>query len=245
MWKLEEERQDPEMHVARRYITWAGASGNYKGMKQLLEKALEIFEKHNEDHPETALTLICLSRAYQSLGDNATAKVTLSKAINILSFWSRAVLSLRFTMKEGPSVLRYIEEATFLGRFIDGAQLIYASYPGKFKDGWYILVKDDGEYSEESVACVYCCTREEGLGVHVPDPFDSTAPCYCRRIYGKGNHTNRNFEQCPGCAVYEFLFLFVCLLQNMFSGKAFLVGQWANVWNSEVRLLVPSRATVR
>eukprot|EP00913_Durusdinium_trenchii_P030567 g28630.t2 len=195
MWKLEEERQDPEMHVARRYITWAGASGNYKGMKQLLEKALEIFEKHNEDHPETALTLICLSRAYQSLGDNATAKVTLSKAINILSFWSRAVLSLRFTMKEGPSVLRYIEEATFLGRFIDGAQLIYASYPGKFKDGWYILVKDDGEYSEESVACVYCCTREEGLGVHVPDPFDSTAPCYCRRIYGKGNHTNRNFEQ--------------------------------------------------
>ncbi|CAK9058610.1 unnamed protein product [Durusdinium trenchii] len=153
---------------------------------QRFEEALQIFEEstaqHGADHPEIA-------SAYQSL-DNQK----LDEATQILSFHLGAVLPLRFTVKERPSVLRNMEETTFLGRFKAGAKKCFVSYPGKFKGGWQILVRDDGEYSDQSAACVYCCKRKDGLGVHVPDPLNPAAPCYCWRICGKGNPTNRNFH---------------------------------------------------
>ena len=117
-----------------------------------------------------------------------------------LSIRSTLRLPLRFTLREKPSVLSDMVDKTFAGRIKKGAKYCYASYPGKFKYGFEALTSDFGEFSDQSVACVYFCTKEDGLGCHHPDPEDSKGRCYCRRIYGEGNDWNRDYETRLGLA---------------------------------------------
>lgn len=91
-------------------------------------------------------------------------------------------------------------DKTFKGRIKEGAKYCYASYPGKFKTGFVALTSDEGEFSEQSVACVYFCTKEDGLGKHHTDPEDPKGRCFCRWIYGEGNDLNRDYETCLGFA---------------------------------------------
>ena len=39
----------------------------------------------------------------------------------------------------------------------------------------------------ESIACVFLCTPDDGLGVHEPDPLTPEI-CYCKTIYGERNY---------------------------------------------------------
>eukprot|EP00913_Durusdinium_trenchii_P031666 g29652.t2 len=103
-------------------------------------------------------------------------------------------LRITFKLRETPSVLSNMADKTFAGRIKPGAKYCYASYPGKFKTGFEALSSDVGEFGDQSVACVYFCKKEDGLGSHHPDPEDSKGRCYCRRIYGEGNDSNRDYQ---------------------------------------------------
>ncbi|CAK9113857.1 unnamed protein product [Durusdinium trenchii] len=109
---------------------------------------------------------------------------------------SNLCLALCVTLREVPSVLSgsRMGDKTFKGRIKEGAKYCYASYPGKFKTGFVALTSDEGEFSEQSVACVYFCTKEDGLGKHHTDPEDPKGRCFCRWIYGEGNDLNRDYE---------------------------------------------------
>ena len=59
------------------------------------------------------------------------------------------------------------------------APACYVSFPGKYAAGWDALIK---EQHDLSVACVFLCTPEDGLGQHSSSP---DGRCYCHQIYGE------------------------------------------------------------
>ena len=61
----------------------------------------------------------------------------------------------------------------------EGAECI-VSFPGRYPDGWLECVQGSHDMS---VACVFLCGKEDGLGEHAVDPEDG-AKCYCHKIYG-------------------------------------------------------------
>eukprot|EP00438_Fugacium_kawagutii_P018131 Skav231594 [mRNA] locus=scaffold232:256741:258102:+ [translate_table: standard] len=54
------------------------------------------------------------------------------------------------------------------------------SFPGRYPEGWLECVQGSHDMS---VACVFLCGKEDGLGEHAVDPEDGTQ-CLCHKIYG-------------------------------------------------------------
>ncbi|CAE7244667.1 unnamed protein product [Symbiodinium sp. CCMP2592] len=72
-------------------------------------------------------------------------------------------------------------EPSYHGHIRDDAASCWISFPGKYASGWEALVK---EFHRDSVACVFLCSPEDGLGKHADDP-ENPGKCYCARIYGE------------------------------------------------------------
>eukprot|EP00435_Cladocopium_sp_Y103_P040422 s442_g11.t1 len=90
---------------------------------------------------------------------------------------------LHFLPKHMPAVASDANEITFEGNIMPGAQQCWTSFPGKFKAGWDALVNVPA--FGDSVACVFLCDSQSGLGEHKKDPKGDGKKCYCYRIYGE------------------------------------------------------------
>eukprot|EP00435_Cladocopium_sp_Y103_P015219 s5223_g3.t1 len=90
---------------------------------------------------------------------------------------------LHFLPKHMPAVASDANEITFEGNIMPGAQQCWTSFPGKFKAGWDALVSVPA--FGDSVACVFLCDSQSGLGEHKKDPKGDGKKCYCYRIYGE------------------------------------------------------------
>ena len=92
---------------------------------------------------------------------------------------------LRFTLKNMPAILEDTSDRSYKGKIRSDATECVVSFPGKFASGWDALI--DERY-EQSVACVFLCTPEDGLGEHSTDPEappEARVTCYCPTIYGQ------------------------------------------------------------
>ena len=78
------------------------------------------------------------------------------------------------------------EDKTFHGKIKEGAKHCFVSFPGKFVSAWDALIHEEAMHAE-SIACVFLCTPDDGLGVHEPDPLTPEI-CYCKTIYGERNY---------------------------------------------------------
>ncbi|CAE7892767.1 unnamed protein product [Symbiodinium sp. KB8] len=88
---------------------------------------------------------------------------------------------LYLTLKEEAAITDSDNIAkSYHGHISENASSCWVSFPGKYAAGWEALVK---EYHEDSVACVFLCTPEDGLGQHSDDP-ENPGKCHCPRIYG-------------------------------------------------------------
>ncbi|CAE7436837.1 Rai14, partial [Symbiodinium sp. CCMP2456] len=56
---------------------------------------------------------------------------------------------------------------TYRGNIREGAENCWISFPGKYASAWKALTEEN---QGDSVACVFLCTKEDGLGVHLKDP---------------------------------------------------------------------------
>ncbi|CAE7237278.1 Rai14, partial [Symbiodinium sp. KB8] len=56
---------------------------------------------------------------------------------------------------------------TYRGNIREGAKNCWISFPGKYASAWKALTEEN---QGDSVACVFLCTKEDGLGVHLKDP---------------------------------------------------------------------------
>ena len=90
---------------------------------------------------------------------------------------------LVFRLKEMPSVMEDTGNINFRGRILDKAKECFVSFPGKYASGWDALIDEKAKH-EQSIACVFLCTPESGLGQHSEDPDSAEGACYCRAIYG-------------------------------------------------------------
>ena len=78
-------------------------------------------------------------------------------------------------------------DVSFHGRIRSDATECVVSFPGKFASGWDALIE---ERYEQSVACVFLCRPEDGLGQHSTNPEappGASVTCYCPTIYGERN----------------------------------------------------------
>ena len=97
---------------------------------------------------------------------------------------------LHLTLKNRPAILEDTSDVSYHGRIRSDATECVVSFPGKFASGWDALLE---ERCEQSVACVFLCRPEDGLGQHStnPDaPPGASVTCYCPTIYGE-----RNFKE--------------------------------------------------
>ena len=99
---------------------------------------------------------------------------------------------LHFTLKNMPAILENTGDITYKGNIRSGATECVVSFPGKFASGWDALIE---EHHEQSVACVFLCTPEDGLGEHSPNPEAPSETCYCRTIYGERSFTEFGYLQ--------------------------------------------------
>ena len=90
---------------------------------------------------------------------------------------------LHFLPKHMPAVASDANEITFEGIIKPSAEQCWTSFPGKFKAGWDALVNVPA--FGDSVACVFLCDSQSGLGEHKKDPKGDGKKCYCYRIYGE------------------------------------------------------------
>ena len=86
-----------------------------------------------------------------------------------------------------PSVVADTGNIDFPGRIVEEAKECFLSFPGKYASGWDALIDEKAKH-EQSVACVFLCTPESGLGQHSQDPAEAKGVCYCRKIYGDRDH---------------------------------------------------------
>ena len=77
-------------------------------------------------------------------------------------------------------------DISFGGKIREGAEHCFVSFPGKFASAWDALIDEDAVHAQ-SIACVFLCTPEDGLGRHEPDP-DRPGVCYCKTIYGERSY---------------------------------------------------------
>ena len=97
---------------------------------------------------------------------------------------------LYLTLENRPAILEDTSDVSYHGRIRPDATECVVSFPGKFASGWDALIE---ERYEQSVACVFLCRPEDGLGQHStnPDaPPGASVTCYCPTIYGE-----RNFKE--------------------------------------------------
>ena len=81
-------------------------------------------------------------------------------------------------------------DVSYHGMIRPDATECVVSFPGKFVSGWDALIQ---ERYEQSVACVFLCRPEDGLGKHSTNPEappGASVTCYCPTIYGE-----RNFKE--------------------------------------------------
>ena len=97
-----------------------------------------------------------------------------------------ATCSIIFTLKERPAVMEETADISFGGKIREGAEHCFVSFPGKFASAWDALIDEDAVHAQ-SIACVFLCTPEDGLGRHEPDPARPGA-CYCKTIYGERSY---------------------------------------------------------
>lgn len=93
----------------------------------------------------------------------------------------------------------------------EGVECI-VSFPGRYPAGWHECVEGSHDMS---VACVFLCDKDDGLGDHAPE--DDCQKCYCKDIYGLCPPRNfqsfgyKNKEECDrnggrpkwGCAWFQ------------------------------------------
>ncbi|CAK9000318.1 Ankyrin-3 (ANK-3) (Ankyrin-G) [Durusdinium trenchii] len=89
---------------------------------------------------------------------------------------------LHFAIRQRPAVVEGADEISYHGHIKLGAAICYISFPGKYKAGWDALIAG---LHGSSVACVFLCAAQDGLGQHAVDPDDPRGRCYCHRIYGE------------------------------------------------------------
>ena len=94
---------------------------------------------------------------------------------------------LVFRLKEMPAVVEDTGNIDFRGRIVDEAKECFVSFPGKYASGWDALIDEKAKH-EQSIACVFLCTPQNGLGQHSQDPDSAEGVCYCRKIYGIRDH---------------------------------------------------------
>ena len=94
---------------------------------------------------------------------------------------------LVFRLKDMPSVVEDTGNIDFPGRIVDEAKECFVSFPGKYASGWDALIDEKAKHAQ-SIACVFLCTPESGLGQHSQDPAEAKGVCYCRKIYGDRDH---------------------------------------------------------
>ena len=94
---------------------------------------------------------------------------------------------LVFRLTDMPSVVEDTGNIVFPGRIVEKAKECFLSFPGKYASGWDALIDEKAQH-EQSVACVFLCTPESGLGQHSQDPAEAKGVCYCRKIYGDRDH---------------------------------------------------------
>ena len=97
---------------------------------------------------------------------------------------------LYLTLKNRPAILEDTSDVSYHGRIRPNATECVVSFPGRFASGWDALIE---ECYEQSVACVFLCRPEDGLGQHSTNPEappGASVTCYCPTIYGE-----RNFKE--------------------------------------------------
>eukprot|EP00435_Cladocopium_sp_Y103_P051084 s1934_g15.t1 len=90
---------------------------------------------------------------------------------------------LYFTVRNKPAILENTGDVTYGGHIREGTDECYVSFPGKYASGWDALTKERHNYS---VACVFLCTPEDGLGQHHRE--EAFGPCLCHTIYGERSY---------------------------------------------------------
>lgn len=100
---------------------------------------------------------------------------------------------LRFHLKDAPAVVESTSNIAFPGRILDDAKECVVSFPGKYASGWDALI-DEKYLQNHSIACVFLCTPESGLGQHAQDPQQAEGLCYCHQIYGPRDRRTRHRE---------------------------------------------------
>ena len=90
-------------------------------------------------------------------------------------------ISLCFTLREPSAAVTAIYDRSYHGNIKEDAKECFVSFPGKFTSGWDVLIRELNR--NQSVACVFLQTPEEGLGQHLPDP-EHPERCHCHKIYG-------------------------------------------------------------
>ena len=99
---------------------------------------------------------------------------------------------LVFRLTDMPSVVEDTGNIDFPGRIVEKAKECFLSFPGKYASGWDALIDEKAQH-EQSVACVFLCTPESGLGQHSQDPTEAKGVCYCRKIYGDRDHKQLSY----------------------------------------------------
>ena len=100
-----------------------------------------------------------------------------------VTFWQAEGEGLQFTLENVPAIR--IKDIPFHGKIRSDATECVVSFPVKPDFGWDALI--DERY-EQSVACVWGFTPEDGLGKHSTDPEappEARVTCYCPTIYGQ------------------------------------------------------------
>ena len=98
---------------------------------------------------------------------------------------------LLFHLKDMPAVIEDTSNIDFPGRILSGAQECIVSFPGKYTSGWDAVIHENAVHNQ-SVACVFLCTPESGLGEHAQDPEAAEGVCYCPKIYGDREENTRH-----------------------------------------------------
>eukprot|EP00435_Cladocopium_sp_Y103_P042399 s2736_g11.t1 len=107
---------------------------------------------------------------------------------------------LYFTLRDRPAIVENTENISYHGHIKANARACYVSFPGKYAAGWDALIK---EQHDHSVACVFLCTPDDGLGQHSPSP--GADGCYCHQIYGERDYKTFGYLRIlpANCSVEE------------------------------------------
>ena len=97
---------------------------------------------------------------------------------------------LLFHLKDMPAVIED-SDSVFSGSILPHAKECIVSFPGKYKSGWDAVI-DENAVHKQSVACVFLCTSNSGLGEHPKDPDSAEGACYCPKIYGEREENTRH-----------------------------------------------------